>query len=169
MVMALSNQEALRCKKEHIETEHLLIALITEGHGTGVAILRNLSIDVDKLCADLRKSAGCGSDGATRHRLQPASRTKEVVVLAIDEAKTLHHEIIGTEHILAGLLREQQSAAAKALFTLGLTAEAIRAEILRLAAAPEPTSASSPRGMAGNDRTILHRIALWLLHLVDRP
>ncbi|MDP6046857.1 MAG: Clp protease N-terminal domain-containing protein, partial [Phycisphaerae bacterium] len=131
-VMALANQEAQRFNHEYIGTEHVLLGLIKEGSGVGANVLRNLGVDLPKVRMEIEKLVKAGPDMVTMGKLPQTPRAKKVVEYAIEEARNLNHNYVGTEHLLLGLLREHDGVAAQVLLNLGLKLEEVRGEVLSL-------------------------------------
>jgi len=131
-VMALANQEAQRFNHEYSGTEHILLGLVKEGSGVGATVLKNLDVDIKKLRLEIEKLVKSGPDMVTMGKLPQTPRTKKVIEYAIEEARSLNHNYIGTEHILLGLLRESEGIAAQVLMNLGLKLEDVRQEVLNL-------------------------------------
>src|SRR6266446_4588290 len=123
-VMQLANQEAQRFNHEYIGTEHILLGLVKEGSGVAANVLKNLDIDLRKIRLEVEKIVLAGPDVVTMGRLPQTPRAKRI----------LDHNYVGTEHLLLGLLREQEGVAAQALMNLGLTLEDVRAEALDMLA-----------------------------------
>jgi len=131
-VMALANQEAQRFNHEYIGTEHILLGLVKEGSGVGANVLKNLDVDIKKLRLEVEKLVKSGPDMVTMGKLPHTPRAKKVIEFAIEEARSLNHNYIGTEHLLLGLLRETEGVAAQVLMNLGLKLEEVRQEVLNL-------------------------------------
>jgi ATP-dependent Clp protease ATP-binding subunit ClpC len=131
-VMALANQEAQRFNHEYIGTEHILLGLVKEGSGVGANVLKNLDIDLRKVRLEVEKLVKSGPDMVTMGKLPQTPRAKKVIEYAIEEARSLNHNYVGTEHLLLGLLREQDGVAAQVLMNLGLKLEEVREEVLNL-------------------------------------
>ncbi|MCP4455869.1 MAG: ATP-dependent Clp protease ATP-binding subunit [Planctomycetes bacterium] len=131
-VMALANQEAQRFNHEYIGTEHILLGLVKEGSGVGATVLKNLDVDIKKLRLEIEKLVKSGPDMVTMGKLPQTPRAKKVIEYAIEEARALNHNYVGTEHILLGLLRESEGIAAQVLMNLGLKLEEVRQEVLNL-------------------------------------
>ncbi len=163
-VMALANQEAQRFNHEYIGTEHILLGLVKEGSGVGANVLKNLDVDLRKVRLEVEKLVKSGPDMVTMGKLPQTPRAKKVIEYAIEEARNLNHNYVGTEHLLLGLLREHDGVAAQVLMNLGLKLEEVREEVLNLlgasnendesgsvgpsASAPEPSS--GPAGASGS-------------------
>jgi len=130
--MALANQEAQRFNHEYIGTEHVLLGLVKEGSGVGATVLKNLDVDIKKLRIEVEKQVKSGPDMVTMGKLPQTPRAKKVIEYAIEEARALNHNYVGTEHILLGLLRETEGIAAQILMNVGLKLEDIRQEVLNL-------------------------------------
>ena len=146
-VMALANQEAQRFNHEYIGTEHILLGLVKEGSGVGANVLKNLDVDLRKVRLEVEKLVKSGPDMVTMGKLPQTPRAKKVIEYAIEEARSLNHNYVGTEHLLLGLLREQDGVAAQVLMNLGLKLEDVREEVLNLLGAGlENDEASGPAG-----------------------
>src|SRR5216683_659695 len=131
-VMQLANQEAQRFKHEYIGTEHILLGLAKEGAGVAANVLKNLDINLEKIRREVEKIVVFGPDEVTMGKLPQTPRAKKVIEYAIEEARNLNHNYVGTEHLLLGLLREHDGVAAQVLMNLGLKLEEVREEVLNL-------------------------------------
>ena len=131
-VMQLANQEAQRFNHEYIGTEHILLGLVKEGSGVAANVLKNLEVDLRKIRMEVEKIVQSGPDMVTMGKLPQTPRAKKVIEYAMEEAKNLNHNYVGTEHLLLGLLREQEGVAAQVLMNLGLKLEDVRDEVLNL-------------------------------------
>src|SRR4026209_2189574 len=133
-VMQLANQEAQRFNHEYIGTEHILLGLVKEGSGVAANVLKTLAIDLRKIRLEVEKivQTGQGSEMVTMGKLPQTPRAKKVIEYSIEEARNLNHNYVGTEHLLLGLLREQEGVAAQVLMNLGLKLEDVREEVLNL-------------------------------------
>ncbi len=131
-VMQLANQEAQRFNHEYIGTEHVLLGLIKEGSGVAANVLKNLDVDLRKIRLEVEKLVQSGPDMVTMGKLPQTPRAKKVIEYSMEEARQLNHNYVGTEHILLGLLREQEGVAAQVLMNLGLKLEEVREEVLNL-------------------------------------
>lgn len=131
-VMALANQEAKRFNREFLGTEHLLLGLVREGSGVAAATLKNMGVDIRKIRLEVEKAVKSGPELVTMGKLPQTPRVKKSIEFAIEEAKSLGHSYVGTEHQLLGLLREGDGIAAAVLKSLGLETEKVRAAVLEL-------------------------------------
>ena len=131
-VMQLANQEARRFNHEYIGTEHILLGLVKEGSGVAANVLKNLDIDLRKIRLEVEKIVQAGPDMVTNGKLPQTARAKKVIEYSIEEARNLNHNYVGTEHLLLGLLREQEGVAAQVLMNLGLMLEDVREEVRNL-------------------------------------
>ncbi|MBM3992717.1 MAG: ATP-dependent Clp protease ATP-binding subunit [Planctomycetes bacterium] len=150
-VMQLANQEAQRFNHEYIGTEHILLGLVKEGTGVAANVLKNLDIDLRKIRLEVEKIVQAGPDMVTMGKLPQTPRAKKVIEYSIEEARTLNHNYVGTEHLLLGLLREQEGVAAQVLMNLGLKLEDVREEVLNLLGHNMESSESG--GGGGGERT----------------
>ena len=131
-VMQLANQEAQRFNHEYIGTEHMLLGLVKEGTGVAANVLKNLDVDLRKIRLEVEKLVQSGPEMITMGKLPQTPRAKKVIEYSMEEARNLNHNFVGTEHILLGLLREQEGVAAQVLMNLGLKLEEVREEVLNL-------------------------------------
>jgi ATP-dependent Clp protease ATP-binding subunit ClpC len=129
-VMSLARQEAERLNHDYIGTEHILLGLVHEGSGVAANVLENLEVDLEKVRLEVEKLVKPAPDVVTMGQLPFTPRAKKVLEYAIDEARALDHNYVGTEHLLLGLLREQEGLAAQVLMNLALKLEEVRAEVL---------------------------------------
>ncbi|MCG3130502.1 MAG: Negative regulator of genetic competence ClpC/MecB [Phycisphaerae bacterium] len=160
-VMALANQEAQRFNHEYIGTEHILLGLVKEGSGVGANVLKNLDVDLRKVRLEVERMVKSGPEMVTMGKLPQTPRAKKVIEYAIEEARNLNHNYVGTEHLLLGLLREQEGVAAQVLMNLGLKLEDVREEVLNLLGANQeseeneaaPAQSQPSEGKKGKSRT----------------
>src|SRR5437870_513581 len=153
-VMQLANQEAQRFNHEYIGTEHILLGLVKEGSGVAANVLKNLDIDLRKIRLEVEKIVQAGPEMVTMGKLPQTPRAKKVIEYSIEEARNLNHNYVGTEHLLLGLLREQEGVAAQVLMNLGLKLEDVREEVLNLLGHNMPNeSESGGGGGGGTERT----------------
>ena len=145
-VMQFANQGALHRNHEYIGTEHILLGLIKEDGGVVSCVLKNLGIDRGRIRQEVDKLVERGptlSTLGTLGKLPQTPRARKVVEYSIEEARSLGHNYIGTEHILLGLLREQEGVAAQVLLNLGMRVDVTRTEIQRVLAAVSPRAAAA--------------------------
>ena len=131
-VMALANQEAQRFNHEYVGTEHILLGLVKEGQGVAANVLHNLQVDLKKIRLEVEKIVKSGPNMVTMGKLPQTPRAKKVIEFAIEEARNLGHNYVGTEHLLLGLLREHDGVAAQVLMNLGLKLDDVRTEVLNI-------------------------------------
>ena len=148
-VMQLANQEAQRFNHEYIGTEHVLLGLIKEGSGVAANVLKNLDIDLRKIRMEVEKLVQSGPDMVTMGKRPQTPRAKKVIEYSMEEARNLNHNYVGTEHILLGLLREQEGVAAQVLMNLGLKLEDVREEVLNLLGHGMESEGGERGGVAG--------------------
>ena len=148
-VMQLANQEAQRFNHEYIGTEHILLGLVKEGSGVAANVLKNLDVDLRKIRLEVEKIVQSGPDMVTMGKLPQTPRAKKVLEYGMEEARNLNHNYVGTEHLLLGLIREQEGVAAQVLMNLGLKLEDVREEVLNLLGhGAEGAEGTSERGGA---------------------
>src|SRR6201987_1833779 len=132
-VVVLAQDEARALKHNYIGTEHILLGLLREEEGLAARVLESLDITVEEVRAQVARIVGQG-DEVTTGQIPFTPRAKKE--LALREALSLGHNYIGTEHILLGLVRENEGVAARILLDFDADAEKIRNEIIRMLSGP---------------------------------
>ena len=131
-VILLAKEEAKRFNHDYIGTEHLLLGLVREGEGVAAAVLMSLGLTPDKIRFEVEKLVRPGPATIVSGDIPFTPKAKKVIELAMDEAKALSHNYIGTEHILLGLIREGEGVASQVLMNLGLNLDKVRMEVMSL-------------------------------------
>jgi len=139
-VMSFARQEAMKFNHEYIGTEHILLGLVQEGSGVAANVLKNMTVDLDKIRHEVEKIVKTGPSMVTMGQLPFTPRAKKVLELSLEEASQLSHNYIGTEHLLLGLIRENEGIAAQVLMNLGVKLEEVREEVLEFLGASENNS-----------------------------
>ncbi|MDO9542194.1 MAG: ATP-dependent Clp protease ATP-binding subunit [Kiritimatiellia bacterium] len=131
-VLQLARKEAERFNHQYVGTEHVLLGLIALGEGEAVNVLQKMGVDLETLRLEVEKAVGQGQDTQTMGALPMTPRAKKVLALAAAEAGELNHNYVGTEHILLGLLREDEGVAARVLKNLNVDLDRARVEVMKL-------------------------------------
>ena len=147
-VVVLAQDEARALKHNYIGTEHILLGLLREEEGLAARVLESLDITVEEVRAQVARIVGQG-DEVTTGQIPFTPRAKKVLELALREALSLGHNYIGTEHILLGLVRENEGVAARILLDFDADAEKIRNEIIRMLSGPGRRPAGRSGGAPG--------------------
>jgi ATP-dependent Clp protease ATP-binding subunit ClpC len=150
-VVVLAQDEARALKHNYIGTEHILLGLLREEEGLAARVLESLDITVEEVRAQVARIVGQG-DEVTTGQIPFTPRAKKVLELALREALSLGHNYIGTEHILLGLVRENEGVAARILLDFDADAEKIRNEIIRMLSGPGRRQQGAAAGAAGGER-----------------
>jgi len=137
-VILLAKEEAKRFNHDYIGTEHILLGLIREGEGVAAAVLASVGLDPEKIRFEVEKLVEPGPNTVVSGDIPFTPKAKKVIELAMDEARALSHNYIGTEHLLLGLLREGEGVAAQVLMNLGLDLDKVRAEVMQLLGSATP-------------------------------
>jgi len=148
----LAQDEARALKHNYIGTEHILLGLLREEEGLAARVLESLDITVEEVRAQVARIVGQG-DEVTTGQIPFTPRAKKVLELALREALSLGHNYIGTEHILLGLVRENEGVAARILLDFDADAEKIRNEIIRMLSGPGRRQQGAAAGAAGGERS----------------
>ena len=138
-VLTLAQEEAQHLGHSHIGTEHILLGLVGEDEGVAAKVLISSGVSLSKVRSAVEFIIGHGEKPSSGE-IGLTSGAKKVIELAIDEARHLGHNYIGTEHLLLGLLHEGEGVAASVLNSLGVTLERARAETTRVLSQGAPRS-----------------------------
>jgi ATP-dependent Clp protease ATP-binding subunit ClpC len=147
-VVVLAQEEARTLKHNYIGTEHILLGLLREEEGLAARVLESLDITVERVRAQVVRIVGSGEE-VTSGQIPFTPRAKKVLELALREALSLGHNYIGTEHILLGLVRENEGVAARILLDFDADSEKIRNEVIRMLSGPGGRRQGSGSGQAG--------------------
>ena len=150
-VLTLAQDEAQRFNHNYIGTEHLLLGLVREGEGVAAKVLENLNVELAKVRQAVEFIIGRGERPVVGE-IGLTPRAKKVIELAIDEARRLGHNYIGTEHLLLGLVREEGGIASGVLESLGVSLEKVRHEVVRVLS-QSSTSSAPQQERRGSSRT----------------
>jgi hypothetical protein len=145
-VIVLAQEEARALGHNRIGTEHLLLGLIREQEGLAAKLLQSLGVPIEEARARVALEVPqAGKGTAAHHQIPFTPRAKKVLELSLREALSLGHDWIGTEHILLGLVRENEGVAARVLLDFGADAETIRDGVISmLSGGPPPARAGGP-------------------------
>jgi ATP-dependent Clp protease ATP-binding subunit ClpC len=146
-VVVLAQEEARTLKHNYIGTEHILLGLLREEEGLAARVLESLDITVERVRAQVVRIVGSGEE-VTSGQIPFTPRAKKVLELALREALSLGHNYIGTEHILLGLVRENEGVAARILLDFDADSEKIRNEVIRMLSGPGSRGSRSGAGAA---------------------
>lgn len=154
-VILLAKEESKRFNHDYIGTEHILLGLIKEGEGVASAVLQNLGLNLDMIRLETEKLVQPGPSTVTSGDIPFTPKAKKVIELAMDEARSLGHNYIGTEHLLLGLIRENEGVASQVLLNLGLDLNKVRKEIMELLGTTSVNydSAQAPGAVASKAKT----------------
>jgi ATP-dependent Clp protease ATP-binding subunit ClpC len=149
-VVVLAQEEARMLNHEYVGTEHILLGLIREDGGVAAQALESLGISEEAARRQVEEIVGRGQAGPARGHLPFTPRGKKVLQLSLREAIALGHGHVGTEHILLGLIREDEGVARRVLNGLGADPDRIRQQVIRLVSArqihEEPRTAAPAAG-----------------------
>lgn len=144
-VIILAACEARQLGHDRLDTGHLLLGLVAEGSGVAAFVLRSLGVNFAEARREVeRLLPASGFAGATNAELPHAAGVEKVVRYSLEEARSLNHNYIGTEHLLLGLLRDREETGGRVLCRLGLDIQTVRLETLRILG-PTPNFISRSR------------------------
>src|SRR5262249_18664443 len=131
-VILIAQEEAKRLNHDYVGTEHLLLGLIALGEGVAAQVLANLGVDLRRVRAEIEKIVGTGDNVMLLGEIPFTPRAKKVLELAVEEAQNMGHNYVGTEHLLLGLIREEEGVAARVLENIGVRLDVVREEVISL-------------------------------------
>ena len=139
-VIILAREEAELYRHEYLGTEHILQGVIKDGGGIAVAIIQKTGADLALLKKELEKNLPRSSNSLIIGDIPFTSRAKKVLELAVEEARALNHNYIGTEHLLLGLLKEKEGVACRVLNNFGMYFEDVKEKIVEMFKEPIETT-----------------------------
>ncbi|MFH1355318.1 MAG: ATP-dependent Clp protease ATP-binding subunit [Candidatus Omnitrophota bacterium] len=131
-VIILAKEEARRFNHDYIGTEHILLGLIREGEGVAAAVLQKIGISLQNIRLEIEKLVQPGPSTQIIGDIPFTPRAKKALELSAEEARSLGHNYIGTEHLLLGLIREGEGIASQVLLNLGMDLNKVRNEVMEL-------------------------------------
>src|SRR4030043_332371 len=131
-VIILAKEEARRFNHDYIGTEHILLGLIREGEGVAATVLQKMGVSLENIRLEIEKLVQPGPTTQIIGDIPFTPRAKKALELAAEEARSLGHNYIGTEHLLLGLIREGEGVASQVLMNLGLELDKVREEVMNL-------------------------------------
>ncbi len=137
-VIIYAKEEAERRQNEYLGTEHLLLALLREQNGVPVMILKKMGLQIEEVRIEIEKNLPLGTNLLTFGDIPFTPRAKKVLELAVEEARLLGHNYIGSEHLLLGLIREDEGIAGKILRNLGANLLGARQLTINLSMSVQP-------------------------------
>jgi len=143
-VMELAGREAQRFGNDYVGTEHLLWGLAKENHGIAAAVLEHFGVDLQPLRREVDALLKTRPRVESVEKLPQSAHAKEAIQYAVEEARAMHHNYVGTEHILLGLLRNSETVAAQVLANLGLQLDAVREEVRKVVGSAADAAESRP-------------------------
>jgi len=145
-IIILAREESEKHHNDYLGTEHLVLAFLREGDGIALAILKKMGLSADHIKLEVERNLPSGGQSVTFGEIPFTPRVKKVIEYAIEEARLLGHNYIGSEHLLLGVLREEEGIGGKILRSLGanlLTARQLTVSFLRKAANREKEKKSN--------------------------
>ena len=143
-VIRLSREEALRLGHDYIGTEHLLLGVIREGEGIAVKILRNLGVDLYKLKKAIEDTVRTSGGTLTIGNIPLTKQAEKVLKITYLEAKLYKSDVIGTEHLLLSLLRDDDNIAAQILHQFNIHYDVVRSELDNIISGKPSTPSHTP-------------------------
>src|SRR3982750_335997 len=148
-VILIAQEEAKRLNHDYVGTEHILLGLIALGEGVAAQVLANLGVDLRRVRSEIEKIVGTGDNVMLLGEIPFTPRAKKVLEYAVEEAQHMGHSYVGTEHLLLGMIREEEGVAARVLENLGLRLDVVREEVLNLLGEGQTPHSGQQGGAAG--------------------
>ncbi|WP_447972248.1 ATP-dependent Clp protease ATP-binding subunit [Nitrospira sp. Kam-Ns4a] len=139
-IIILAREEAERHQNDYLGTEHLVLAILRESDGIALMILKKMGLSTEQIRLEIERNLPSGGTTMTFGEIPFSPRVKKVIEYGVEEARLLGHNHIGSEHLLLGLLREEEGIGGKILRSLGanlLTARQLTVTFLRKSAPRE--------------------------------
>ncbi len=152
-VIILAKEEARRFNHDYIGTEHILLGLIREGEGVASTVLQKLGLSLENIRLEIEKLVQPGPSTQIIGDIPFTPRAKKALELAAEEARSLGHNYIGTEHLLLGLIREGEGIASQVLLNLGLELNTVRSEVMELLGSALPGGQGVTGGQQAKSKT----------------
>ena len=143
-VIRLSREEALRLGHDYIGTEHLLLGIIRENHGVAINILHNLDVDLDKLKKVIEDTVRASGGTMMIGNIPLTKQAEKVLKITQIESKIYKSEVIGTEHVLLSILRDEDNIATQILHQFNVTYESARSELSNILSSKNPGKTDLP-------------------------
>ncbi|MFA5803919.1 MAG: ATP-dependent Clp protease ATP-binding subunit [Melioribacteraceae bacterium] len=153
-VIRLSREEALRLGHDYIGTEHLLLGIIREGQGVAVKILRNLDVDLVKLKKAVEDTVRASGGTLTIGNIPLTKQAEKVLKITQIESKIYKSDVIGTEHILLSLLRDEDNIATQILHQFNVTYDNSRAELNNILSSKDPAKAAAQQAFTATSKKV---------------
>lgn len=131
-IMALACRRACRQRSPAIEPRHIMLGLLQEGRGVGAHVLRDMGVDLARLEAEIMRAIGTREADAPVEKLPQTTPAKRVIEGAIDEAREMNHKWVGSEHLLLGLLLQEDPTFSANLRASGVNVARAREGVLQL-------------------------------------
>jgi ATP-dependent Clp protease ATP-binding subunit ClpC len=167
-VLYFAREEAARLHHDYLGTEHLLLGVVREGEGVAATVLRELAVDLDTVREMVESYVARGAYGASMKETQWTPRAKTVLELAREEARILHHQYIGTEHLLLALIREGEGVAAKVLRDLDVDLRTCREQVMKVLGGGAGADAPEQGGTAQAETPTLDQFGRDLTELARK-
>ena len=145
-VIILAREEAELYRHEYLGTEHILQGVIKDGGGIAVAIIHKTGTDLTQLKKELEKNLPRSSSSLIIGDIPFTSRAKKILEFAVEEARSLNHNYIGTEHLLLGLLKEKEGVACRILNGFGVYFDDVKEKIVEMFKEPAAATGSGDKG-----------------------
>ena len=147
-VIRLSREEAIRLGHDYIGTEHLLLGIIREGEGIAIKIFKNLGVDSSKIKKTIEDTVRQAGGTLTVGNIPLTKQAEKVLKITYLEAKLFKSDVIGTEHLLLSILREDDNLAAQILHQLNVNYESVKSELMNILSGKPSAGAPSPKSSA---------------------
>ncbi len=149
-IILLAKEEAKRFNHDYIFTEHILLGLVREGEGVAAIVVQKMGLSLQQIRLEIEKIVKPGSNTVISGDIPFTPKAKKAIELSGEEARSLGHNYIGTEHLLLGLIREGEGVASQVLLNMGVDLDKVRQEIIELLGSATPGFTGSTKHGLGH-------------------
>ncbi|MGW8272743.1 MAG: Clp protease N-terminal domain-containing protein, partial [Thermodesulfovibrionales bacterium] len=150
-IIIYAKEEAERRQNEYLGTEHVLLALLRDHNGIPVMILKKMGLSIEEVRMEIERNLPLGTNLLTFGDIPFTPRAKKVLELAVEEARLLGHNYIGSEHLLLAIIREDEGIAGKILRNLGANLLGARQLTINLSMNAQPSAREKRSGTPALD------------------
>jgi ATP-dependent Clp protease ATP-binding subunit ClpC len=168
--LAEAREEAVRLRHEDVQTQHVLFALLRDDSSIAADVIAAFGVKRAEVARSLEETVKLGPEPyEPRSDVPYSARAKKVLELTMDEARLLNHSYVGTQHLLLGLIREEQGVAAQVLAAFGITLDAARERVVQILAAGKQDDAGFQRRAARGVEIPKASSPAWMVGRLNFP
>ena len=168
-VIRISREEAIRLGHDYIGTEHLLLGVLREGEGLAISIFKNLGVDLNALKKNIEDTVKHSGSTLTIGNIPLTKQAEKVLKITYLEAKLFKSDIIGTEHLMLSILREDDNLASQILHQFNVTYDSVKTELVNILTGQKSAAGSSQQSKTSERKTDKSKSFLYtkLFHMIS--